>query len=79
MSSNCKIGAEDANAPMAMWGYLSLNQAASTGSTNNSLLAGLIMSTTIRHYFQRNRNQNLFYYTRLSSQIEHSLRTKVQK
>lgn len=30
MSSNCKIGAEDANAPMAMWGYLSLNQAAST-------------------------------------------------
>jgi len=30
MSSNCKIGAEDANAPMAMCGYFSLNQAAST-------------------------------------------------
>jgi hypothetical protein len=30
MSSNCKIGAEDANAPMAMCGYFILNQAAST-------------------------------------------------
>lgn len=32
MSSNCKIGAEDATAPMAICGYLSLNQAANTGT-----------------------------------------------
>jgi len=30
MSSNCSIGADDAKAPIAIWGYFSLNHAANT-------------------------------------------------
>jgi hypothetical protein len=33
MSSNCRIGADDARAPIAIWGYLSLIQAASTAQS----------------------------------------------
>ena len=35
MFSNWRIGADDAKAPMAIWGYFNLNHAASTAHTPN--------------------------------------------